>query len=278
MKVLTYLFAIAMLFSACGTSNDSGTEGSTKDANDNSSSESIAKAEKEKDTDSKDEGSSTVVLPTEFPILNDGNAVEFLTKYGKEHPENNILMETNYGNITLELFDDVPIHRANFLYLVNRGYYDPTEILRVIKGFMIQGGNSEEELSASKRMIIGAYCLPEEMSLKHPHFRGALAMSRTYTANPEKCSSAYDFYIVHGTKYKEVHLFQKEEEYGIKYSDSQRKKYKSTGGALHLDMEHTVFGQVTAGFDVLDKIANVEVDEGDWPKKQVTVKMSVVKN
>ncbi|MEO0404534.1 MAG: peptidylprolyl isomerase [Bacteroidota bacterium] len=271
MKRIGFLFATAIFFVACDVSTSSGESDTTLNDEASPKLDPIAIAKEE----SKVEPS--VVLPTEFPILNDNNSVEFLREYGEEHPENTILMETNYGNITLELFDDVPLHRANFLYLVNRGYYDPTEILRVIKGFMIQGGNSEEELAASKRMIIGAYCLPEEMSLKHPHFRGALAMSRTYTGNPTKCSSAYDFYIVHGTKYKDVHLFQKEEEYGIKYSEGQKKRYKTTGGAIHLDMEHTVFGRVSKGFDVLDKIAAVEVDEGDWPKKQVTVKMSVLK-
>ena len=211
-----------------------------------------------------------------FPRLNNTNVEEFLLEYGKSHPQTRIRIKSDFGDIEIELFEDTPLHRANFVYLINRGYYTPTEVIRVIKGFMIQGGNSEEEGPAADRMLIGSYCLPAEMGMNHVHHRGALAMSRNYNDNPDKCSSAYDFYIVQGTKYKGVHVFKAEQEKGIKYNDIQKQKYKSAGGAIHLDMEHTVFGHVVKGMNVIDEIAKVEVDGSNWPKKLVQLSMEVV--
>ena len=216
--------------------------------------------------------------PVSFPRLSESNAVEFLTQYGKDHPENRVKISTDFGDIIVELFDDTPLHRANFIYLVNRGYYSPTEVLRVIKGFMIQSGNSEEPEAAADRLLIGEYCIPQEMTVNHPHFRGAIAMSRTYEGNPEKCSSAYDFYIVQGSKYHNVHIFQAEQEKGITYTEAQKSKYKSDGGAIHLDMEHTVFGRVVSGIGVVDKIAEVEVDQSNWPIQHVGLSMEVLPN
>ena len=220
----------------------------------------------------------TAAKPKGFPRLTEDNAEEFLRQYAQDHPENRVKITTDFGDIIVELFDDTPLHRANFIYLVNRGYYSPTEVLRVIKGFMIQSGNSEEVEAAADRMLIGSYCIPQEMTLKHPHFRGAIAMSRIYDDNPEKCSSAYDFYIVQGTKYHNVHIFQAEEEKGISYSEAQKERYKKEGGAIHLDMEHTVFGRVVKGLSVVDKIANVEVDASNWPIQHVGLSMEVLPN
>lgn len=210
-----------------------------------------------------------------FPRLSDANAVDFLTDYGAKNPETRVIMESKFGTIEVELFKDTPLHRANFIYLVKRGYYSPTEILRVIKGFMIQGGNSEEPGPAAKRFMIGDYCLPAEMTMKHVHHRGALAMSRSYTDNPDKCSSAYDFYLVQGTKYKNVHIFQAEQDKGISYSNAQKIAYKEQGGAVHLDMEHTVFGRVVKGLKVIDEICEVEVDGSNWPKNYIEFNMTV---
>ena len=234
----------------------------------------IAKAKKEEIKEDKE------VLPKGivnggYPRLSDSNAVAFLTKYGAENPETTVIMESKYGTIEVELFDDTPFHRANFIYLVKRGYYSPTEILRVIKGFMIQGGNSEEPGPAAKRFMIGDYCLPAEMTINHVHHRGALAMSRSYSDNPDKCSSAYDFYLVQGTKYKNVHIFQAEQEKAVKYSNAQKQIYKKQGGAIHLDMEHTVFGRVVKGMNVIDQICEVEVDGSNWPKNYIEFNMTV---
>lgn len=234
----------------------------------------IAEAKKGK-VEHKKEDRPKGIVNGGFPRLSDSNAVEFLTKYGEENPENTVIMESKFGTIEVALFEDTPLHRANFIYLVKRGYYSPTEILRVIKGFMIQGGNSEEPGPAAKRFMIGDYCLPAEMTTNHVHHRGALAMSRSYSDNPDKCSSAYDFYLVQGTKYKNVHIFQAEQDKEISYSEAQKKIYKEQGGAIHLDMEHTVFGKVVKGMNVIDQICEVEVDGSNWPKNYIEFNMTV---
>ena len=258
-----------MAISACESASPASDESPQKESLQHTST-----SEATKETDDL----VTAPKPVGFPRLTESNAVEFLTQYGKDHPENRVKISTDFGDIIVELFDDTPLHRANFIYLVNRGYYSPTEVLRVIKGFMIQSGNSEEPEAAADRLLIGEYCIPQEMTVNHPHFRGAIAMSRTYEGNPEKCSSAYDFYIVQGSKYHNVHIFQAEQEKGITYTEAQKSKYKNDGGAIHLDMEHTVFGRVLSGMGVVDKIAEVEVDQSNWPIQHVGLSMEVLPN
>ena len=109
-------------------------------------------------------------------------------------------LDTKHGRIVVELFDDVPVHRANFLYKVYRRYFDPSEFTRVVPDFVVQGGNSEEERPQQLRFLIGQHTLPAEFKDRHIHSRGALAMSRSYSNNPDKRSSGYDFYIVTGRK------------------------------------------------------------------------------
>lgn len=210
-----------------------------------------------------------------YPRLDNENCEEFLLKFGAEHPENLVIIHTDLGDMEVELFEDTPIHRANFLYLIHRDYFNPTEILRVIKGFVIQGGNSDEEEPQTKRFLIGDYTLPSEIRANRIHLRGALAMSRGYENNPEKRSSSYDFYIVHGSVPGPVQIHESKQKRA--YTEEQIAAYLENGGAIHLDEEHTVFGRLVKGFDVLDRIAEVEVDKTDWPKKTIMLRMEIKK-
>ena len=216
------------------------------------------------------------LVASEFPTLDDENAASFLAEWGRGQTENVVALDTKHGRIVMELFDDVPVHRANFLYKVYRRYFDPSEFTRVVPDFVVQGGNSEEERPQQLRFLIGQHTLPAEFKDHHIHTRGALAMSRSYNDNPEKRSSGYDFYIVTGRKIGAQELGRIQKEKGRNYNSDQAEIYARQGGAPHLDGEHTVFGRVVQGMDVVDRLAATPRDGSDWPVERLEVRMNLL--
>tara|TARA_B110000285_G_C15114533_1_gene613261 strand:- start:371 stop:1159 length:789 start_codon:yes stop_codon:yes gene_type:complete len=213
--------------------------------------------------------------PDYYASLTNENCESFLTDWHENHRDPYVRMTTDWGDIVVELFDDVPLHAANFRYKVHRGYYAPTEMVRIVPEFVVQGGNSEEAWAQELRWLIGKHTLPAEFSQERLHYRGALAMGRTYQGNPEKRSSSYDFYLVVGRKVSSVELTQLEKEKGRSYSAAQKARYKKEGGAPHLDGEHTVFGRMVSGWEVLDALAALPTDNSDWPLQRVEVRMAL---
>jgi peptidyl-prolyl cis-trans isomerase A (cyclophilin A) len=213
--------------------------------------------------------------PEFYASLTNENCTFFLTDWHTEHRDPYIRMTTDWGDIVVELFDDVPLHSANFRYKVHRGYYAPTEMVRIVPEFVVQGGNSEEDLAQELRWLIGKHTLPAEFREDHLHYRGALAMGRTYQGNPEKRSSSYDFYLVVGRQVSSVELVQLEKEKGRSYTAAQKARYKKEGAAPHLDGEHTVFGRMVSGWEVLDALAALPTDNSDWPIQRVEVRMAL---
>lgn len=212
-----------------------------------------------------------------FPKLSNDNVVKVLTEYGEENPENTVLLKTTRGDIKIRLYKGTPLHRANFIMLTKRDFYDETVFYRVENNFIIQGGDSDAYERRTIKRRVGYYSIPEEMQPnRYYHKPGAVSMARDYEDNPNKRSSSYDFFIVHGSKYNDYDLDEIEKTNKIKFTGEQRELYKTVGGAAHLDGQHTVFGQVIDGMEVVDSIAVVEVDGKNWPKKDISMTVQVI--
>jgi len=185
------------------------------------------------------------------------------------------LIETDYGNIKVLLYDDTPLHQANFVKLANEGFYDGLLFHRIIKGFMMQGGDPDSrDADPDRRLGSGGpgYQIPAEFG--HLHYKGALAAARN--GNPEKKSSGSQFYIVQGRPLQEAGLDNLERQKNITLNEAQRTKYLEVGGTPQLDMDYTVFGEVVEGMDVVDKICNMPTKPGDRPVEDVKMKVSIV--
>lgn len=197
-------------------------------------------------------------------------------------------METTMGTITLKLYDETPLHRDNFLALVNRGFYDGLLFHRVIKDFMIQGGDpASRDAQPGQELGEGDmnYRLPAEIVFPQLyHKRGVLAAAREGDAvNPERQSSACQFYIVVGQKFNDVMLDRVQQRIEqatggqCKLTEEQRETYKTIGGTPHLDGQYTVFGEVIEGMDVVEKIQLVSTDANDRPVEDVRIIKAIVK-
>lgn len=188
-----------------------------------------------------------------------------------------VMIETDFGNMKVELYDSTPLHRDNFVKLVKENFYDDLLFHRVISGFMVQGGDPQSRGATPDARLGGGgpgYTIPAEIGA--PHFKGTLAAARTGgPSNPEKKSSGSQFYIVHGRKLNAAGLNATASRKGYAYNESQIKKYEELGGAPDLDMDYTVFGEVVEGIEVVDKIAAVQTAPGDRPLEDVKMKIKM---
>ncbi|OON68763.1 peptidylprolyl isomerase [Hymenobacter sp. CRA2] len=205
----------------------------------------------------------------DLSALRDSNVVAVLQAYGQEHPETEVLFRTDLGNVKVRLYKDTPLHRASFLLLANKGYFDQTVFYRVEQGFVVQGGNSDH-----RTIKLGKYHIPPEIKPEHFNRRGALGMARyDDEKNPGQLSSSHDFYFIVGQKLTPQ---QAQSIAGRKLTPAQLKVYATEGGAPALDGKYTVFGEVIEGLDVVEKINQVPVDRYNWPLKDVGMKVEVV--
>ncbi len=198
------------------------------------------KMEVKKDSVQKD--SVPAEEPEEEFKLNEENSIPFFFEYQKGLKVNKVKVTTSMGNFTIQLYDNVPYHKANFIYLTRQGYFDNTQFHRVVKGFIIQGGNADDEKTASKRRKIGRYLLPPDTRKGYKHHRGTISMPSSEVNNPHKLASPYEFFIV-----------------------------VTKPGSYHLDGGFTPFGKVIQGMNIVDKINAQPVGKGDWPSQNIYI-------
>ena len=175
-------------------------------------------------------------------VLNEDNAIDFFFGYAKTLKETKVKLTTTKGTFTVELYDNVPYHKANFIYLAKKGYFDNTQFHRVVPNFIIQGGNSDDVSVSKKRRAIGRYLLPPDTRKGHKHHRGTISMPSSERDNPHKLASPYEFFIV-----------------------------VTKPGSYHLDGDYTPFGRVIEGMDVVDKINETPIDSGEWPMRNIYI-------
>ncbi len=193
-----------------------------------------------------------------------------------------VLFETTEGNIRIVLFDDTPIHRDNFIKLVEEHFYDSLLFHRVIKNFMIQAGDPKSR-SAEPGALLGdgdlGYTLqPEFRTPAHYHRRGAVAMAREGDRqNPQRESSACQFYIVWGKTYSTNELqaigekVQAATHGQAKITTEMFWTYSKQGGSPHLDGQYTVFGHVVEGLDVVERIQKAFTDDYNRPVDDIRI-------
>ncbi|MDE6152485.1 MAG: peptidylprolyl isomerase [Prevotella sp.] len=243
----------------------------------------------------------------------------------------NIKISTTIGDITVRLYDETPLHRDNFVKLAKEGYYDGTIFHRVIKNFMIQGGDPDSR-NPAPGVHYGTggpdYTIEAEIKPGIYHKRGALAAARQGDeVNPERRSSGSQFYIVWGDVYKEGQLAQLSKQLEMQaqqgifnrlvaehraeilqmrknrdqaglmdlqerlaaetekmareqgvggLADAQKQIYTTVGGTPHLDGQYTVFGEVTEGMDIVEKIQQTATHPGDRPVEDIVMKVTVL--
>ncbi len=189
--------------------------------------------------------------------------------------ETKVLIKTSKGDIKVKLYNGTPYHRDNFIKLVKENYYKELLFHRVIKEFMVQGGDPNSK-NAEKGTQLGnggpGYTLPAEITPKYYHKKGALCAARTGDRmNPTRRSSGSQFFIVTGKIYTDSELNMIEKKLSTEFTDEQRKTYTTIGGTPFLDGQYTVFGEVIEGIEVAEEISKVAKDDNDRPKEDIKI-------
>lgn len=211
-----------------------------------------------------------------------------------------VTLTTNFGVMHIILYDQTPLHKANFIKLVDQHFYDSLLFHRVIKQFMIQGGDpNSRTVQATTQLGSGSvgHTIPAEFVPTLFHKKGALAAARDN--NPAKASSGSQFYIVQGRVWDDAGLATQLERIkslnGHLPTEAQKQVYQTLGGSPHLDGNYTVFGEVLPppltlsrkekralaalnnplmGVAVVDSIASQPRNPSDRPLKDVRMMMT----
>ena len=198
-----------------------------------------------------------------------------------------VLLETTMGNIRISLYDETPLTRDNFLKITKMGIYDSLLFHRVIKDFMIQSGDTNSKHAKPGQLLgTGDFDYTTEAEFRLPqifHRRGVIAMAREGDKeNPERRSSACQFYIVWGKIFDDARIAKVQERLdsatqgSVKLTPEMIEVYKTVGGTPHLDGQYTVFGEVVEGMDVVEKIQQVQTDKNDRPLEDIRILKATV--
>lgn len=203
----------------------------------------------------------------------------FITTFAAKPKHQYVKISTSKGEVIIKLYNETPLHRDNFLKLAKEGFYNGTIFHRVIKAFMIQGGDPDSR-DAKPETTLGEgglkYTIPAEFRDSLFHKKGVLAAARDN--NPEKASSSTQFYIVQGKVWTDSLLnITEEKRLKFKIPEWQRQVYKTIGGSPHLDRNYTVYGEVVKGIEMVDSIAAEPTGKADRPITDVKMTITVLK-
>lgn len=190
-----------------------------------------------------------------------------------------VKITTDKGTVFIKLYNETPLHRDNFIKVANEGLYNGTLFHRVIKEFMIQGGDPDSKNATAEASLGNGglkYTVPAEFRDSLFHKKGVLAAARDN--NPEKASSSTQFYIVQGKVWNDSTLNALEEKrLKFKIPEWQRQVYKTIGGSPHLDRNYTVYGEVVKGLEMVDAIAKEPTGKADRPLSDIKMTVTVLK-
>ena len=203
----------------------------------------------------------------------------FALASGAKPKHSYIRIKTSKGECIVMLYNQTPKHRDNFLKLTKEGFYNGTLFHRVIKDFMIQGGDPDSKTAASSQVLGSGdlgYLIDAEFRDSLFHKKGVLAAARDN--NPSKASSASQFYLVQGKKFtdEELDKTRMNRMNGRLIPDSQRAIYKTLGGTPHLDGNYTVYGEIVQGLAMLDTIASVVTSASNRPSDDISMEVSIL--
>jgi peptidyl-prolyl cis-trans isomerase B (cyclophilin B) len=248
MSLTLLSFFLLLLLAACGTSEQKGQETAT---NGSSNAQSGDEGQDEQTDDDSSNEATNEEATTMYPQLtNEVAANEAL-----------VVMNTTMGPIKIKLFPEkAPKTVENFLTHAENGYYDGIIFHRVIKDFMIQGGDPTGTGMGGESIYGDSF--EDEFTMDLFNIRGALSM-----ANAGPNTNGSQFFIVQASNPPGTAAQLTKGG----WPEEIAKAYEENGGTPHLDQKHTVFGQVIEGMDVVDKIAAAKTDRSDKPVEEISI-------
>lgn len=185
-----------------------------------------------------------------------------------------VKIETPQGWCIIKLFNETPMHRDNFIKLVKSHYFDATTFNRILKKFVIQGGDPDSLYEKGHTLKPQQKWLAPEFADSLYHRRGMVDMGRD--DNPTQSSFTTQFYVVDGHAWTDEQLDAITQKYKVNFPEAHRLVYRTVGGTPHLDQHYTVFGEIVKGLGLIDKLTSLQVDQAGNPAIPVWMKLTLL--